>query len=619
MKYFLVCIGCLLMHAGNSAWAQYQRITHYYDADKKYIKETYYVSEGIKPVITGTFTSYYLTGGVKSTGNYINNISQGEWKYFYENGKLKMKGPLKDGNHYGYWNYYYENGNPSMEGRIFDELRQGHWKFYYESGGMKSEGDYLDNQKNGIWNYYYEDGILKAQAFYKELEGTYREFYSSGQVKMEGNTYNSKSEGPWTEYYESGIKQAEGSYKEGQKSGYWIYYYPNGKRSAEGDYTAGQTDGKWLYYHTNGKLSSEGVEREGLKEGYWRLYNEDGSFKGEGVFSKGGGDFKEYYDNGKMKSYGKIINGKNEGKWIYYYENGVIEGECVFANGEGEYVGFYSDGSIKMRGQIKDGIRIGTWKLYDKDGSLAGYYKPIYENNKPIFRLSDEIQNDTLTTASNYQKPEYRYKAKKITNFTKRVNEFKGVIVSTNPGGMIFGNIPISVEYYLQERLGYELYFFYLRRPFFESDNNVDLNQDYSRGYALALRQKLYNKDRRLGMFYYAHELRFVQQNHFLNVVDSTSALPIRTSYKARNNALEYSILVGTRFIRDPIASGLTLDAFIGLGLGYRIWNPSYTNDALIDPYFKPFSSQKLYPAPRIGFTLGYIFSVSKHSKSTFN
>ena len=102
MKYFLVCIGCLLMHAGNSAWAQYQRITHYYDADKKYIKETYYVSEGIKPVITGTFTSYYLTGGVKSTGNYINNTSQGEWKYFYENGKLKMKGPLKDGSHYGY-------------------------------------------------------------------------------------------------------------------------------------------------------------------------------------------------------------------------------------------------------------------------------------------------------------------------------------------------------------------------------------------------------------------------------------------------------------------------------------------------------------------------------------
>ena len=106
-------------------------------------------------------------------------------------------------------------------------------------------------------------------------------------------------------------------------------------------------------------------------------------------------------------------------------------------------------------------------------------------------------------------------------NFRPQVNEFKGIIVAFNPVSTAFGSIPFSVEYYLQERLGYELQFSILRDPFFTSDGNVKINDVYDRGYSLALRQKLYSPDRRLGMLYFGHELRFSTIDHFSNIIDS--------------------------------------------------------------------------------------------------
>ena len=154
---------------------------------------------------------------------------------------------------------------------------------------------------------------------------------------------------------------------------------------------------------------------------------------------------------------------------------------------------------------------------------LRGYYKTYYEDNKPVFRVIEDKSTPLDTTKVAYEKPEYLFKKKRIRYFRPQVNEFRGIIIGINPVSMAFGSIPITFEYYFQERLGYELQYSIIRDPFFTSDNNVKINNVYDRGYSLAIRQKLYSPDRRWGMLYFGHEFRFSTVDYFSNIVDSLS------------------------------------------------------------------------------------------------
>jgi uncharacterized protein len=424
---------------------------------------------------------------------------------------------------------------------------------------------------------------------------------------MEGLNVDGKNDSLWHIYYESGKLKAEGYYDNGVKHGSWKYFHPNGILSAEGAYENGHTIGQWKYYHHNGKLSSEGVELEGKKDGYWKLYYETGEFKGEGIFLKGEGDYKEYYSNGKIKTKGFIRNDKNHGQWLYYYEDGLLEGECVFQNGEGEYKGYYEDGSLKMEGRIKDGVKVGIWKLYNKDGSIVGYYKTYFENEKPIFKVMEDTVRLRRYELGNSEKPEFKFKTKKIRYYNPRINEFRGYIVSFNPFFMPFGQLPFSVEYYFQERLGYEVQVTMYRDPFFTSDANVPLNKVYKRGYDIALRNKFYQTDDAKGMLYFGHELRFTYKDNFVNIFNQ-DIQPTMFPVSSSEGKVEYSVIIGDRFIRDAGKPGITLDIFVGLGLGYRFYKENFKEADTFSPYFKRVSKSPITFPIRLGFDIGYAF-----------
>lgn len=604
-----VTICCAFFFAGYCN-AQKVEIRTFHDNDSSLIKEIFYVADTKSAILHGPYTSYFINGSVDKKGFYSNNLPDSTWTYFFESGQIKMKGNLKNGVSHGLWEYYFENGNINMAGIIIDSKREGEWKYYYENGNIKSQGEYKANKREGIWNYFYEEGEIKSQAFYEADRGKYKEFYENGTLKAEGLNVNGYSDSTWIFYHENGKIKATGDYAKGKRVGPWIYYHKNEVKSAEGEFANGEKEGKWIYYHESGEKSSEGALREGKKEGYWKIFAEDGKFKAEGVFKQNNGTYTEYYESGKIKVEGMIKDGKNHGLWTYYYEDGPKEGECHFNMGSGEYFGYYKDGSLKMKGKIEDGANTGLWELYKGDGSLEGYYRPYYEDSTPVYKLVEK----KTPRRGNYIKPEYKFKSNKSRYFDPVINEYKGVILGTNPLAPLLGQIPLSFEYYIEERLGYEILVTVLRNPFFKGSDQVELNKLFNRGFNVSLRQKFYQPESGFGMFYFGHEVRLTSLNHYANVIDSVASPAVKNRINAKETKFEYALFVGDRWMAlfgeryKNNSLGFTIDAYLGFGFGYRLYQEKFPNEPAYREIFSDLNDSKFVISPRIGLNIGFVF-----------
>jgi len=602
MRFFILA---LLLGVMSHGMAQVLMRTYYDQADSK-IKEEFYVLSRKNPLLNGPYTSYYESGEIKSEGKFIQNRSSGIWKYYYQNGKVKMTGRVSNGKNVGVWSYYYPSGNLKMSGEIRNGEREGPWVIYDANGTKQSEGSFDHEKKVSDWQYYYSSGVLRADEFFDGDSAQYEEYYISGNIKMNGSKYKNKKAGHWRFYNEDGSLQAEGSYQGGKKTGPWKHYTSEGLLEAEGSYKNDEPNGLWLHYYINGQLASKGNLAEGKKDGPWKMYYNDGTLKGEGLYENGTGTYREYYKNGSLKLRGEIRRGTNEGKWEYFYENGDLEGDCVFHNGQGNYVGYYPTREVKMKGEIKDNIKIGIWELYEKNGQLAGYYKPYYEEGEPAFFLAEDIARQKALSATRRARPgSFKYKKKSNRYFHKNINEYQTLIVGYNPVAPLFDRFPISFEYYMEERLGYELLVQYIRSPFFKSFETVSGGNTFSDGGSVSIRQKFYHSETKLGLPYFGHELRYAYERHFTNLQG------VKTK-GATESRYEYALLVGMRYFKNRNDRGFTLDTFIGFGLGYRDYNQTYVPpDPTTDP-FAEITSRPFSYSMRVGVNLGFAFKAQK-------
>ncbi|MDH5397808.1 MAG: membrane-binding protein [Cyclobacteriaceae bacterium] len=581
----------------------------YYDENSTQIKEKYTVRDSITNILEGEYKSYFLSGRLESRGEFLNNEATGSWDFFYETGNQKMRLVVR-GQDEGYWQYFYESGEKSMEGLIVNDKRQGNWRLYYESGALKSEGEFKDGNLEGIWQFYYEDGKLKGEIDYTANKGRYIEYFATGEVKAEGPKSGFKNAGKWTFYYKEILPgartkiQATGNYLNGNKVGDWTYFHPNQKVSSKGRYDSNRPEGEWLHYYDNGSISSKGEFVEGQKNGSWNLFYPDGKLKGEGEFIKGSGKYKEYYKNKNIRIEGQLVEGKNQGKWKYYYGDGTLEGTCDFNEGRGMYYGYYPDGTLQSKGIIQDDKKSGTWELYENDGSLSGFYKPYYEDSSFPSNLVEKKEVEPQGRGTGL--PDYRFRSKGFKYFDSRINEFQGVILGGNPLFVFTGKIPFVMEFYIQERLGHEFEFEGIRKPFFDREANIPLDQVYSRGYSIAVRQKFYNPHNKLGMWYFGHELRFVNRGHFANI-----QLPIVPDYvkvTATEQMIAYSVIGGYRIMESTVSKGFTIDAFGGAGIGYRNF---HADDEYAD-IFSGLAQNKIPLQLRFGLNFGYTLSFGR-------
>ena len=596
----------------------YERVENFYDAAKRVKEESFLVKKTKGKIVRdSSYISFFQNGNIKSKGQFRNNLPKGSWFYYYENGGMKAAGSFKDGVNVGVWRYYYENGSVSAEGSYDKGVKVGAWKYYFESENqvVKTEGDYVNNKREGLWKFYDETGLFKAQALLKQDSGKYTEYYPSGNKKSEGMLVNGKSAGLWQYFHDSGALMGQGQEKEGIKEGAWVFYDTNGAISSKGQYENGKQVGDWIYYHANGEVASNGVYRDDMKEGEWSTFNTAGKKIGQGNFINGKGIYKEYYESGKLKIEGPVENDKNEGQWNYYYESGELEGTCFYKQGKGKYLGYYKDSTRKMEGLLENGHKTGIWRLYKPNGELAGLYKTYYDKDAPVFEplIADSVvyvKSDSIKPA---EKPLLKIPKKKSRYFIPRVNEFKAYIVGVNPVALLRNSIPLSVEVYYQERLGYELGLIYDSKPMFRSHSNAKVNELTYRAYQGYLRQKFYQKDKDYGMLYFAHELRYTNTVYASNIIDTAFTPSRDVSLELREKTFEYSILFGDRIIQDSRKKGFTFDIFVGIGIGYRSQNKDWQDDnKQYKNTFSSVNSSTIKVPFRLGFTIGYIFPMAR-------
>ena len=597
----------MLMGWAGTAQQIFQK-EYYFENDSSKLKEVIHFTVA-DSTIHGSYESFHHNGSLQTFGYYNMGIPDSTWTYYFENGRKRAQGKYKEGETDGKWTYYFENGNKKSEGILRKDIKNGTWNFYYENGQMKSTGTYYADQKSGIWNYFYEDNLLKAQAYFEEGKGNYKEYYPSGGIKMEGPNNNEKSEGEWTYYYETGEVQAKGQFENGLRIGEWTYFHKNGKISAVGKFSEGEEQGVWKHYYEDGTVSAEGAMQSGEKDGFWKLYYPTGELKGEGEYTIGDGMYKEYYPNGTQRTQGQVKNGQKFGKWVFYSEEGLVDGQAVFNDGEGLYEGYYSDGTLKMKGMMRDEKRIGEWQLFNPDGTLAGTYRPIYENESPIFKTRESRH---LTDPMGSDKPDYLFKNNRLRYFTPMINEYEGIILGGNPLEVTVNSFPIALEYYFQERLGYELQFILHRDPFFKPLIDASIDEVYTRGGTFEFRQKFYHTDRKYGMWYFGHQLGFTYLTHTVNTLDNTFAEVTGQLYE---NRLYYGVFVGSRWMQRFADSGFTIDGYIGVGAGIRGYQTNYdANSGFEQAFADQFKNRGYFPV-LIGLNFGFVGPKRRQTK----
>ena len=157
----------------------------------------------------------------------------------------------------------------------------------------------------------------------------------------------------------------------------------------------------------------------------------------------------------------------------------------------------------------------------------------------------------------------------------------------------------------MQERLGHEFEFEGLRDPFFMDDNDVPLNDVFSRGYSTAIKQKFYNKDGKFGLWYFGHEVRFTNLSHFANI-PSTLVPDNELKVSASEQKFEYSALLGYRIMQNTNNKGFTVDAYLSLGTGYRSFSVAEDFEQAFDELRQSPVTFRTSYGLNIGYTLSF-------------
>lgn len=92
--------------------------------------------------------NYYQNGQLRSEGNKINGMQDGEWNYYYDNGHTKWVIMWKMGKQHGLYKRFSNYGTLEVQGYFKNGLEDGEWE-YFKNGYVVRREFY----KNGKLQY----------------------------------------------------------------------------------------------------------------------------------------------------------------------------------------------------------------------------------------------------------------------------------------------------------------------------------------------------------------------------------------------------------------------------------------------------------------------------------
>jgi len=176
----------------------------------------------------GEWKNYYMSGNIKSEGNYTNNKKEGKWTYYYVNGNIEQTGNFRSGLEDGTWKWYYFTGSLQREEEFFSGREDGIATEYSLTGGIIAQGDYLEGEKEGKWFYKAGDYFEEGNYVVGLREGVWKHYYQSGEIKYQGNFVQGNPQKKHKLYWENGIIKEERFYEMGIKEKTWKKYNNEG-------------------------------------------------------------------------------------------------------------------------------------------------------------------------------------------------------------------------------------------------------------------------------------------------------------------------------------------------------------------------------------------------------
>ena len=88
------------------------------------------------------------------------------------NGELKgiQQGIISEGRKQGQWLEFWVTGQLKSKGEYNDGKKTGSWLLFYSNGQLLGKGNYLEDKENGEWLFYFRDGTIN-----QEKSGNYEE------------------------------------------------------------------------------------------------------------------------------------------------------------------------------------------------------------------------------------------------------------------------------------------------------------------------------------------------------------------------------------------------------------------------------------------------------------
>lgn len=139
-------------------------------------------------------------------------LEEGVWKRIWtETGKIAAIEIYKNGVRHGFCKYYWENGNLQSTGFFIGNSVEGEFRSYYKSGVLYEIKNFKDDVREGLTTYYDTLGKLASQSLWKDgrAYGLFKT-YEEGRLKDSAFAFEFYDyANDWLvrqEYYDSAMK-----------------------------------------------------------------------------------------------------------------------------------------------------------------------------------------------------------------------------------------------------------------------------------------------------------------------------------------------------------------------------------------------------------------------------
>jgi hypothetical protein len=190
-------------------------------------------------------------------------VRQGPETRYYENGSELVSGEYVDGVQSGVWRYRFNDGRNWRADRWEDGALVQKTVDPLVARMGQQELDARGPTTSGIIKLASRDPLTGRLA--RDQPGkTFVSYFASGRPRVAGR-YDAMGlrVGVWRFWFEDGHPAREIEYLDGVRERAAREWHPNGMSAAEGFYSAGERDGRWRFWDERGQITADLIYKEG--------------------------------------------------------------------------------------------------------------------------------------------------------------------------------------------------------------------------------------------------------------------------------------------------------------------------------------------------------------------